>query len=804
MRLSPPSLRLIPSLFFSATIGVAALMAGAALQARPAFAQSGDGIPGEVISKGSTPFTETFANMLKRDAPRQRRFHNGIRPSKSDLVVPNVLGKDLEREFPEPLKHPVDVKPAHFVPSPLRGSLDKAGHFVPTVRTGTGITPTGSIAIASLTPNAPQTPGAISIDGLKLSTTQGYIPPDTQGAVGANYAMLFVNDSIAIYNKSNGSQVGSSVFLDSFFNVSVNGTTYPRDGSYDPRVVYDRRSGRWYATDMEVNGSAANNVILVISRTGDPTGTWDKYVIPVGEASAFTDYSSLGVDDNGVYIGATIFPSGGSPYVKCVATPKAPLIAASPSLGAVTQWSNITDAYGTPQPALNLDGSGNGLAWFLYSSNYTYSNLCYRTISWNGSTPTISSTITLTTSAFDQPPQALAKGTDSTLPIDTGDMRIMMAVLRNNRVWTTRNVGVGSDGTGNSADRCGCEWFALNASNATATVAQTGRIYDNAASDPRFYYYPSVTVTGQGHMALGFSGSKSTEYVSAYTVGRLATDAPNTTQGNLLVKAGVASYTVDYGSGRDRWGDYSYTAVDPNDDQTLWTFQEYAYGTNNWAVWGQQLKAPAPTVVAPASTYASQGKQGQTGVSFQVPGTGFFDPGTGFASHLSGAVSGTGISNVSVTYVSPTTANVKYDVAANAPLGAQSLTLTNPDGQSVVLANAVNVVAAAPVAVTTATAFARVGANIQVTFTLTNPAGSGTTYTGLQVGSATLQVGATTTATTTTLPVTVSSSLAPGASANVTLTFPGTVGTTGTAAIFTISGKGTPRGFSSGLRVALP
>ena len=196
-----------------------------------------------------------------------------------------------------------------FSPTPFRGSIDREGHFLPRRSIGTTIIDNGGVPPS----NAPQSLGAVSINGFQLNTTNGYIPPDTQGAVGTNYAMMFVNDSIGIYKKATGAFV-SQITLSSFFAVTKGGVSYPRGGSYDPRVVFDRRSGHWFATDMEFGvNQANNNVILAVSRTDDPTGTWDKYVIPVGVASDstysyFTDYSTLGVDDNGVYIGATIFP----------------------------------------------------------------------------------------------------------------------------------------------------------------------------------------------------------------------------------------------------------------------------------------------------------------------------------------------------------------------------------------------------------------------------------------------------------------------------------------------------------------
>ena len=121
-------------------------------------------------------------------------------------------------------------------------------------------------------------------------------------------------------------------------------------------------------------------------------------------------------------------------YAKLVAIPKASLVATSPSLGTVSQWTKITDSYGSPHPALNLDGSANGREWFVYSSNNFYSDLRYRTITWSNGTPSSSATTTLSTPAFGGKPQnAPALGTNSSLLINVGDMRVQMAIIRNNQ-----------------------------------------------------------------------------------------------------------------------------------------------------------------------------------------------------------------------------------------------------------------------------------------------------------------------------------------------------------------------------------
>ena len=61
---------------------------------------------------------------------------------------------------------------------------------------------------------------------------------------------------------------------------------------------------------------------------------------------------------------------------------------------------------------------------------------------------------------------------------------------------------------------------------------------------------------------------------------------------------------------RNRWGDYSATQVDPTDDLTLWTIQEYARipvghgdASGRWGVWwgrvGGGAELPRPVCAVP-------------------------------------------------------------------------------------------------------------------------------------------------------------------------------------------------------------
>jgi hypothetical protein len=596
-------------------------------------------ISGEVISPGAAPYTESMDQMILRDEHIQTDIAAGLREPMPPVII-----------LPPPRQHSI---------GPERP--------VPNVSIGGGLLPTRA--------NAPQTISS-SFIAMSLSDS-GYIPPDSMGAIGPDHYTEVINGAVGVFDR-NGTRL-AKVTLASFFTVVVGGVTYPRGGAFDPRVIYDRRSGRWFASALEFGTSNSNNnIMLAVSASSDPTASWSKYVIPVGQSKIFSDYDTLGTDDNGVYFSCNMF--GSSFSVKVAATPKAPLIAPSPSLGPVTQFGGIVDVYASLQPAHNQDAVGpSDPAWFVSSAN-RYDSLVYRTLTWSGGTPSLSSTTTVSSPSFSDPPSAPALG--STTNVDTGDFRMQMAVIRNGQLWTCRTIGVNSSGGSTSADRTACEWLNLDVSAAPGTLIQSGRVYDSAASGFRFYYYPSVMVNGQGNVAMSFSGSRSSEYIGAYTCGRLATDPIGTMQSITQIQAGQASYTVLDANKVNRWGDYSASSLDPNDDMTIWTIQEYATtSTNVWGTVVARLTSPPPIANNPNGS----GCAGQNGNMLSITGSGFYDPGPGYTNRLTVQLSGgivNGISNYSVIYNGPTSITVFFDIAANASPGTRTIIITNPDGRS--------------------------------------------------------------------------------------------------------------------------
>ena len=571
-----------------------------------------------------------------------------------------------------------------------------------------------------VSPSAPQTLG-ISFDGATGPTETGAFPPDTMGVVGRTQFVVFLNGRIRSFNKTTGVADGVlNADPDVFFSPvltppGANEITF----TSDPNVRYDRLSGRWFLTiiDVTVNSTTfavtkPNRILIAVSSASVLSGStvWTLYQFQ-GDATNFTDYPSLGIDANALYIGTDMFTVPGS-FVNTNAyvIPKAPLLAGT----SATVWvfPNLLDA-GTfagpfaPRGVDNPDPSNTGpsaIGYFIGADGGSFGTLTMRRVTNPGSisvAPTISANVSITVNATASPLKVphLGNTGGNNGRLDALDERLFAAVMRNGRLWTAHNIGVNSSGTtANPRTRNGSRWYELQNLASTPTVVQSGTLYDNTASNPRYYWIPSISVTGQGHAALGCSIAGTNEFINAFTTGRLAGDTLGTLRDGPG-GASLAGYTASStaynppgdpgGTNGRRWGDYSFTSVDPDDDMTLWTIQEYCNGTNTYGVRAVKLIAPPPATPSSASPGSVVQNVGSstvviTGTTAIEPGSGFFDPGPdsggpGFLNHITATVTG-GVTVNGVSYSNPT--SVTLDVnTVGASLGAQDVRICNPDGQ---------------------------------------------------------------------------------------------------------------------------
>lgn len=541
-----------------------------------------------------------------------------------------------------------------------------------------------------------RSPQNIGVEFLGMDDSEsGFIPPDTIGDVGPSQIVVAANGRIKVFSKA-GVLGSLNAGLATFFS-SVNAG----GGAVDPRVVYDRLSNRWFV--IAITTATPNRIVIARSSGSSITGTssftffqFQQDLVgttPNADTNAFADYPSLGVDVNALYIGCNMFLGGGASGTTGWVINKANLLAGAPTL-TVTAFRQMATAAGagpfSPRGVTNDDPAAT-TGYFIGADNATFGRLTLRRIGTPGGTPTISANITLTVPTTSDPENVPAQG--STVNIEATNDRLFDARIRRNHItgirsiWTAHAIEVNASGVASaSGARNGVRWYQVSNYTATPALTQSGTLFDNSATAPDFYVYPTIAATGQGHMAVGASVGATDRFMSAVTAGRFRTDAAGTIQAPLIIEPGAAAYTVTFGGPRNRWGDYSSTVVDPTDDMTIWTIQEYCNGTNSWGLRVAQLRAPppaTPTACSPASLTAGASNVNVVVTGTPAAGSAFFDPEASFPNHIAANFSGTGITVNSVTFNSETQITINVTVAAGAAAGARDVTVMNPDGQVV-------------------------------------------------------------------------------------------------------------------------
>jgi hypothetical protein len=558
-----------------------------------------------------------------------------------------------------------------------------------------------------------------NFQGVQLSEA-GSIPPDCMGDVSHTQICVLTNGRIKFYPKpticepplltsinSNTGSLTGTVFntsLSAFFSGVVGSGSVT-----DPHIYFDRQSERWFVVAIST-ANASNRILIAVSNSSTVTAqsSFNFFFFnhdngaPANspDRGAFCDFPMLGLDKHALYIGGIIFNSSGNFIGSSVyVVNKASLAPGSQvQFTAFRQVGLVNSGIFAPQGVYNDDPEATR-GFFMGVDNEVFGRLSYIVVNNpGGASPTITQgtiNVPATYYPYDQPAQG------STVALDAlGDERLLDAqMIRNkisgqNSIWTAHHIAVNASGSAVTAAgvanaRNAMRWYQLAENNGVLSLAQSGTLFDNAATGAKGYWMGTIAASGQGHAVLGSSMASPTLHANAIAAGRYAPQ----TAGILNPPVNVTNFTAVYNretSGEEqRWGDYSHTVVDPSDDMTIWTFQEYTNSTNNWGLRAVQLKAPPPAVPTGISPIVCDGL-GNATVTLTGSATdfaGFFDPGPprgGPAYPRRLSVSSTG--NVIISAVELLSATQIRFLAnlSNAQLGSQqTLTITNPDCQSV-------------------------------------------------------------------------------------------------------------------------
>ncbi len=428
-----------------------------------------------------------------------------------------------------------------------------------------------------------------NFDGQSANDTRNllgvaFVPPDTNGAVGATQFVQIVNVTIAVYDKGTGALVLGPALISSVWR-GFGGPCENGDGG-DPIVLYDQIAGRWLVSQFQFNSSfTSDQECVAISTSSDATGSYNRYEFDFGDQ--FPDYPKFGVWPDAYYMSSNTFvPFGGTfsfAGAQACAFERAAMLVGAPARAICFQ--NPTAASLLPS---DLDGSVLPPAgqpnFFMDIADSSHLEMFQFHVDFgNPASSTFTGPVAVAVAPFSQicarainlacipepPPGERVDG--------LGDRLMFRLAYRN--LGDHESLVVNHTIKGGAL--AGVRWYEIRNPRAPF-LFQQGTVVDPDVN----FWMGSIAMDKAGNVALGFSASGQKLKPSVFVVGRAPSDALGTMSGPLVLVAGGGVQQQSF----NRWGDYSSMAVDPSDDCTFWYTQEYYKTTGSFA-WTTRIGA---------------------------------------------------------------------------------------------------------------------------------------------------------------------------------------------------------------------
>ncbi|MEO6044673.1 MAG: IPT/TIG domain-containing protein [Tepidiformaceae bacterium] len=582
------------------------------------------------------------------------------------------------------------------VKKPKKGSEDEdippvsAGPQVP-VGTSSRSTPGGTTSAGVAAPSTAALTGGSAGASIELEQFDGALydgptPPDNGFGVGPSHVVQFVNGQGHIYDRTTAHTEVSTFNLSTFFGVPVVPANIPNASYSDPRVLYDAQSGRWYAAILIFDGctnscaTASNSEIdVAVSWSSDPTGNWSVYPVGTNYSNQLLDQPKLGVSNDKAVLTWNITGFAG-PY-QFVEVQKSDLVAHA---GSVSVFSFATDS--THYNVIPVVTLGNISTEYAASINRGGSTL---TVFEFTGTPNSSPNVTthdFAVGTVNDPPSADQSGDPRQL--DTGTAGEQSAVWQSGTLWSAGNTACTPPG--DTVVRACLSFHRVN-TGSWSLVTDTS-VGQNGAH----LFYPSVMVDSAGNLFAGHSVSSSGQFGTAgmtyFAGGTIAASNPG-----FDYKVGLGSYNCTYcynaaippagpTPSRNRWGDYSGAAQDPNNPKDVWLSEEFATyntaSTNNWAVEIARFTASVPVISSLIPNHAPE-LAATCAPSVTITGTDFQ---LGATVKFGSVVASSTVSTPELLQATaPAQAAGSVNVTVTTPVGTSSSTATftyDPDNQA--------------------------------------------------------------------------------------------------------------------------
>lgn len=403
-----------------------------------------------------------------------------------------------------------------------------------------------------------------------------YSVSDCNGAAGPNHYMQGVNTTFAIWDKQ-----GNQVVAPTDFNTLFEGVAGASVNDGDPIVIYDDQADRWLAAEFSGVSSNPDYMLIAISTSNDPTGTWYRWSFLM---DGFPDYEKFGVWRDGYYMGTNtpggndiyvferdvMLAGGEDPQMVGFANPNRP----NSGFHCVEPLDNdgAFAPEGTPGQFITINddawGGSNDELWiFELDVDWT-----------NTASSTFERTQTIATSAFDS---NFGSSWSNIAQLGTSQKvdavpQVLMYRAQYRNWGSSQTIMCAHTVDVDDSDHAGIRWYELENTGLGWSIRQEGTY----APDEHSRWIPSISMDANHNIALGYNVSSASMYPGIRYAGQSALEN-QAASGVLdiaeeLVLSGTSSHSSD-----NRWADYAEMSVDPSDDATFWFTTEYANGSHD-------------------------------------------------------------------------------------------------------------------------------------------------------------------------------------------------------------------------------
>jgi len=398
-----------------------------------------------------------------------------------------------------------------------------------------------------------------------------YYPPDANGTAGPLYYMQTINTVYTIYNKTTGAIAAGPTNMNQLFS-GVPGSNC-NDG--DPLILFDEQANRWLAVEFSIC-STNDRMLIAVSQTGDPTGSWHKYSFDVAD---MPDYEKFGIWLDGYYMG-TNNSSGNDIYV----FERSQMLNGGTAqfVGFNNPWRPTTIDGFMCVPPVDNDGAfapAGEPGLFITISDDAIAGgsdelwIYELDADWN----------TLSNSTFNRVQQLSVPAFDSNFGNTWDNIRqpgtsqrldgIPMVIMNRPQY---RNFGsyetivcchtVDLDAT----NHAGIRWYELRRASGDWAVRQSGTF----GPDEHNRWMGSVSLNGNNEIGLAYSISSISVYPGIRYCGQSSSEY-SAGSGVLDIEEAVIQTGAHSQTGVNRWGDYADLSVDPDNDRTFWFTSQY-------------------------------------------------------------------------------------------------------------------------------------------------------------------------------------------------------------------------------------